>query len=554
MRRTIRFAAALLPLMLTAGTGAAHGQALAVAGKVFLDANGNGRLDPGEKGIAGVRVTDGVSFVETAEDGSYKIRMGEDPALPHKFSQTVAVSWPTGKWPTGSWWVRLSEIKDADAMNFGLREDVQKLPFAFGHVSDDHGSLKNVDVQEVGRSASCVKLMFNTGDTTVTTDKDGKRPGFWHLVESEKKFGVPFFNAPGNHDYLDHGTTDPDVAKWGAWTKDVGPVRWSFDYAGVHFVGVDDGQPAVCVAWLEKDLQAVRPGTRIMMMSHIPYNDHGYFQVMAKYKVTYVCAGHTHQAGYARWGGTPSHTNFSLGLGILTAESFDMVETIPFWEDRNKWAYFNGAEGYFDDLLCAALLKRRLKQQALTQKTLADATQTLAGGQARAAEIILQLDPGSAKRAGLRVGDKQTLEIAFTDGRLEVAGAPVPLPFSRKDKLLKLHLLVDDDVTTITVQEWFDFFKRDVTRLRMPKLVKVDAPSKVTAFAEGGVATFKQLEVWEIRRLDDRKTRMVCHFPTIGFKWGGELWKAIMAGEADKTPATRKMLEGLPDDGIAVHH
>ena len=30
-----------------------------VAGKVFLDANNNGVLDPGEKMLAGVRVTDG---------------------------------------------------------------------------------------------------------------------------------------------------------------------------------------------------------------------------------------------------------------------------------------------------------------------------------------------------------------------------------------------------------------------------------------------------------------------------------------------------------------
>jgi len=41
-----------------------------VAGQVFLDASANGKLDPGEKGIPGVRVTDGVGFVTTDADGA----------------------------------------------------------------------------------------------------------------------------------------------------------------------------------------------------------------------------------------------------------------------------------------------------------------------------------------------------------------------------------------------------------------------------------------------------------------------------------------------------
>jgi len=42
----------------------------AISGKVVLDANGNGKADPGETGIAGIRVTDGISFATTDADGT----------------------------------------------------------------------------------------------------------------------------------------------------------------------------------------------------------------------------------------------------------------------------------------------------------------------------------------------------------------------------------------------------------------------------------------------------------------------------------------------------
>ncbi|HUS46963.1 MAG TPA: hypothetical protein VM098_02500, partial [Phycisphaerae bacterium] len=70
LRKTV-----VLVLMITVpSAGAALGDVPeVVSGKVFLDANANGRPDADEKGIAGARVTDGVNFVTTAADGSYKL-------------------------------------------------------------------------------------------------------------------------------------------------------------------------------------------------------------------------------------------------------------------------------------------------------------------------------------------------------------------------------------------------------------------------------------------------------------------------------------------------
>ncbi len=46
---------------------------LSIEGRVFDDANGNGKPDAGEKGLRGIRVSDGVTIVRTGRDGFYKI-------------------------------------------------------------------------------------------------------------------------------------------------------------------------------------------------------------------------------------------------------------------------------------------------------------------------------------------------------------------------------------------------------------------------------------------------------------------------------------------------
>ena len=66
---------AALPGLLTAAT---------FSGRIFLDQNRNGRLDPGENGVAGVVVSDGHSVVLSAADGRYSLeRRGQaDAVLP----------------------------------------------------------------------------------------------------------------------------------------------------------------------------------------------------------------------------------------------------------------------------------------------------------------------------------------------------------------------------------------------------------------------------------------------------------------------------------------
>ena len=86
------FQAALAAMVCASVASAAAQPPATVGGKVFLDANGDGKMDPGEKGLAGVRVTDGLSFATTGADGSYSITIGSDPVIRFKGAQVVSAS------------------------------------------------------------------------------------------------------------------------------------------------------------------------------------------------------------------------------------------------------------------------------------------------------------------------------------------------------------------------------------------------------------------------------------------------------------------------------
>ena len=51
------------------------------AGYVFADKNGNGQRDPGERGIAGVPVSNGRDVVATGGDGSYRLAVEPETTL-----------------------------------------------------------------------------------------------------------------------------------------------------------------------------------------------------------------------------------------------------------------------------------------------------------------------------------------------------------------------------------------------------------------------------------------------------------------------------------------
>ena len=110
------------PLILLASLLAAG---VSVSGAVFADANGNGRRDAGEAGLAGVVVTDGTTVVATDAAGEY--------ALADVTAAQVFVVTPGDRRAVGSWYRAA-----APRVDFPLAAAPLPARWRFAHLSDVH--------------------------------------------------------------------------------------------------------------------------------------------------------------------------------------------------------------------------------------------------------------------------------------------------------------------------------------------------------------------------------------------------------------------------------
>lgn len=485
----------------SAGAGPAAAAPAAVCGKVFLDANGNGVLDAGEKGIAGVAVTDGVNFVVTGPDGSYRIAIAPDPTLPHRPTQPVSVCWPTGHWPTGRWWYRLMDVKDASAVHFGLRAEAQAMPFVYLHHSDSHCRFPggcDAFAAFVNGLGPDVRWVLDTGDTSFGEETPGGKTTFRVLAEAEKKFKPPFFHAIGNHDYVPG--EDPELVGYAAWTRDMGPLRWSFDYADLHVVGIDNFDEAVkpaTVDWLEKDFARQPAGKRIVLGYHYPNPDGGKFHRLLKdYRVQLVHAGHNHtQQTWTDWH-APMVTAFDykpLGPCVVTSVTKDSIvhgyycigcKGVPFMHSRRC------PMNWLPQVLLAGIARSRGPVHTIEGKALTGAAAPIA---VSTSKVLVQarISPGAgASRVGLRAGPAEApLEIVFTGTRLGIGGAWFPFTSQRPDKQLTLTVFYQKGMVTVWADNYF----------HMERPVALPAVGAVTVFAEGPAATIESLSVTEVK-------------------------------------------------------
>jgi len=305
-----------------------------VTGRVFLDADGDGRRGPGERGIAGVRITDGVQFVRSDTEGTYRIDARVDPLVPPGGRPILSVCFPTGCWPTAGWFRRIDDRKTPGGVDFALRADKQKLPFTFVHATDPHMPADKGKFvafrKEIRGLAGDARFCVLTGDLVSSSDRHGfakAKAQYDFLAGQLRDFPLPLFCVPGNHDAagvnaLVGWKKDDPMYGCGFYCRVVGPLRWSFDYAGVHFVGVDFarkvagrwrmGVSASAVAWLAEDLRQVAPAARIFLFVHYPQGVRDFPRVLKKYKVAHIFAGHKHAVRHLKYSGIPVTLSGSL--------------------------------------------------------------------------------------------------------------------------------------------------------------------------------------------------------------------------------------------------
>ena len=250
-------------------------------GVVFLDADADGARDPGERGIAGVVVSDQIAVTSTDADGRY--------TLPASAGEFVFVTLPRGHRAVNGFWRR----RAAASLDFPLQATTDDDSFTFIHASDSHTDPQSAPrLTRVRDIASARKAAFVlvTGDLARTvyqaTEADARRD--YELYRREvAAFTMPVWSVPGNHDFFAieraPGEAAPDQPLRGrALVRSyMGPSYYSFNRGAIHFVALDTVSVAgttyygyvdpVQLAWLERDLALVSPDTTVVTFNHIPF-------------------------------------------------------------------------------------------------------------------------------------------------------------------------------------------------------------------------------------------------------------------------------------------
>ena len=184
-----------------------------VQGRVFLDANENGKLDDGERGIAGVAVSNGREVVTTDDQGRYSLPVDGETIV--RMTKPAGYAVPTNESELPQFYyihdpdgspndLRYPGVEPTgplpDRVNFPVHEAEETESFEAILISDPQPqSGREIDyirddvVSElIGTDA---KFGMTTGD--IMFDDLSLLPRYNAVIG---QIGVPWWNVPGNHE------------------------------------------------------------------------------------------------------------------------------------------------------------------------------------------------------------------------------------------------------------------------------------------------------------------------------------------------------------------
>jgi 3',5'-cyclic AMP phosphodiesterase CpdA len=304
-------------------------------GKVFVDTNKNNVCDVGERGIAGVLVSNGQEVVKTDASGLYQISV-ENPCILF-ITKPAGFKSPLNEknvpqffyiyYPDGSPKLDYPTIKSTGTLpgeiNFPLVEEYERKDFSmlvFGDVQVADSAELEYFREDVLSSALGQDFDFAISLGDIVHEDLNLYPEF---ISSMALLGKPFYNVAGNHD------ANYDVLGnnyYDSFRSFFGPDYYSFDYGNVHFIVLEDierfckkGDVASywdCyrgkvgerqLAWLGNDLKNVSADKKVVICQHIQFeknkrtgeretvtNMQQVFDVLKSRENVLVLAGHKH--------------------------------------------------------------------------------------------------------------------------------------------------------------------------------------------------------------------------------------------------------------------
>jgi hypothetical protein len=257
-----------------------------IKGIVFEDANGNMELDPGEKGIPGVLVSNQFDVVSTDSSGNYILDVEDD-------HYAVFVIKPPGYLcPLNKdnlplyYKIGLYDGRGPAIINFPLVRTAEKDTFSvviFADPQPRDSEELNYIRDDVVAELSGTDALFGITLGDIMFD-DLSHFGRYNDIIS--KTAIPFYNVPGNHD-ADYDSIS-GTHSYTTFRKVYGPDYYAFEYVKVNFIvlntvhWVDDPKIVyhrnyegrvgeVQLRWLKNYLQFVPSDELIVLCMHIPF-------------------------------------------------------------------------------------------------------------------------------------------------------------------------------------------------------------------------------------------------------------------------------------------
>ncbi|HEV8385143.1 MAG TPA: metallophosphoesterase [Candidatus Acidoferrales bacterium] len=260
-----------------------------IRGTVFEDANGNGQRDAGERGVAGVALSDQTGVVTTGADGSFQLEAAPSAGV-------VSVSLPDGWGAVGKFWRPLADTAGEQRVDFTLHRRATATEFIFVHASDTHVSAASLPrLQRMREMVEKLHPAFVllTGDLVKDALRvpESEARGYYEMVVAELgKFSMPVWTVPGNHENFgierSKSKVNADHPFYGKkmYRYYLGSNYYSFTWGGVHFVGLDSVDivadanddwyyghiDATQLAWLTRDLAGAAASSPVVTFNHIP--------------------------------------------------------------------------------------------------------------------------------------------------------------------------------------------------------------------------------------------------------------------------------------------
>ncbi|MHB9143501.1 MAG: calcineurin-like phosphoesterase C-terminal domain-containing protein [Paludibacter sp.] len=252
-----------------------NNQPIRIQGKVLC--NGNG--------VSSVSVTDGISVVETDNNGRYVLSTCSARdfvyySLPSGYDSPIMNGVPV-------FYDSINKSKKEQTVNFTLTKCTKsQLKHAFILWADPQVQenkefdLLQTVVDDVKKTVSSLSSQIpvhaiSCGDNVF--DQLGFYDKYKQMISQT---GLPFYQVVGNHDMDYNNRSDEFSSK--TFSSKFGPEYYSFNKGRVHYIVLKDvfyyGYSYRYIgyvnenqlSWLEKDLSRVKPGSTVIVSLHIP--------------------------------------------------------------------------------------------------------------------------------------------------------------------------------------------------------------------------------------------------------------------------------------------